>query len=355
MTIPDRHFDHAIARSVPRVDAWRQSATGAASDSGSYKEWMHFCVCLTDRTSTPGHLLVNLNVTDSGPQGARTRNPRLIALGYLGDWTGTLETFEDDAVSGGAGGLDLFLGRSGVSWRDGAYVLALDAGEIAADLRLRPVVPPTVPSQVSFGPRHSIAWVVLPRLEATGWVRIAGRTIRLERASAYHDHNWGSFRWGGDLAWEWGFVNPADPSCPFSVVFARVSDRGRHRTFSQSVLVWRSDSLVRTFQDREVRMTLEGAHPGPRPFTLPRVASLLLPGTSSGVPARVLVEGRGLGEEVTIDLATCSKARLGIPSDTDPFRLVVLNETCGHARVKGSTSAADFNFTGPAVMEFVRG
>ncbi len=354
MTVTGR-LDPAIARSVTRVDAWRQSAKSAASDSGSYKEWMHFCVCLADRTHPTGHLLVNLNVTDSLLAGARTRNPRLIALGYLGDWTGTLETFGDDAVSGGAGGLDLFLGRNGVSWRDGAYVLVLDAAEIAADLRLRPLVPPTVPSQVSFGGRHSIAWVVVPRLEATGWVRIGGRTLRLERASAYHDHNWGHFRWGGDLAWEWGFVNPADARCPFSVVFARVSDRGRHCTFSQSVLLWRRDSLIRTFQDREVRMTMEGAHPGPRPFTLPRVASLLLPGTSSGVPSRVLVEARGRDEQVTIDLVTSSKARIGIPSDTDPFRLVVLNETCGEARVKGSTRAADLDFAGPAVMEFVRG
>ncbi len=120
-------------------------------------------------------------------------------------------------------------------------------------------------------------------------------------------------------------------------------------------MLWRGETLVRTFQDREMGVRLEGSHLGPRPFTLPRIASLLVPGTSSGVPARVVVDAQGFGERLRIEFETRSKARVGIPSDVEPFRLVLLNETCGDARVTGSMRAGDFDFEGPAIMEFVRG
>ncbi len=115
----------SIERAVPRADAWRQAPTGAASADGSYKEWMHFCVCLPGDPA--GHLLVNLNVTESAAPGGIARRPRLIALGFLGEWTGVVESFENDQVAGRAGALDLDLGRNRLVWRDGAFELTLDA------------------------------------------------------------------------------------------------------------------------------------------------------------------------------------------------------------------------------------
>ena len=198
-------------------------------------------------------------------------------------------------------------------------------------------------------------WVVIPRLEASGWVEVGGRRLELARALTYHDHNWGHFRWGEDLSWEWGFVNPTDPACPWSVVFVRVSDGGRHRTLSQGALVWNQDVNVRTFQNREIDVRLEGTGAGPRPFTIPPIAGLLAPGASSGVPARLALRADGLDDELAIDYEIASGARIVVPSDVDDFGYVLLNETSGPARVRGTTRAGDFDFTGPAIVEFVRG
>jgi hypothetical protein len=317
---------------------------------------MHFCVRLPGEPT--GHLLVNVSVTErllpTGPE----RAARLVALAVAGGdaWTGTVRAFDAAETAGNAGGIDLRLGQNRLAWRDGAFQLSLRTDEVAADLRLTPQTLPTVASGVSLGAAHAIHWVVLPRLEATGWVRLAGGPeLRLARALAYHDHNWGRFRWGGDLAWEWGFVLPRDPSCPWTAVVARVSDGGRHRTLSQGALLWRGDALVRTFQDREIVVSMEGAHRGPRPLTLPRVASLLAPGASAGVPAQLTVDASGHGERLSLSFATRSKARVAIPSEVEPFRLVLLNETCGDAEVSGETAAGAFRFDGPAIMEFVRG
>ena len=340
-------------RVVPDVDAWRNSVSGKGSADATYKEWMHFCIRLPGERN--GHLLVNVNVTESLVRGVSIRAPKLIVLAELDEWTGNIESFSSESVWGPAGGLDVRLGGNRIRWQAGSFRLSLQSSTLSAELSLRPVVMPSVSSSVSFGPDHAMHWVVLPRLETSGWVRIAGRRLTLERELAYHDHNWGHFRWGGDLSWEWGFVHPDDPSCPFNVVLLRVSDGGRHRTLAQSVLLWEGERLLRTFQNREIRVALSGSHRARRPLTLPKIASVLLPGTSSGVPATLEIVAAGLTDRFGLRFDTSSKARVAIPSDLDPCRLVLLNEASGRARVSGTTRGRSFDFAGRAMMEFVRG
>lgn len=315
---------------------------------------MHFCVRLPGAPA--GYLLVNVNVTERRLPTGVERRPRLIVLAHDSEWTGGLQTFEVEDSWGPPGNVAFRLGPTRVQWRDGAFELTLRTTALCADLRLVPCMPPTVPTSVSFHPGSAIHWVVVPRLEATGWVtREGNRPQRLDRAPAYHDHNWGVFRWGEDLAWEWGFVNPSDPVCPWTVAFVRISDGSRHRTLSQGALLWHEDALVRTFQDREIRVRLDGTHGGSRPLTVPKIASLLLPGASAGVPARATVEANGRDDWLRVDFETAAKARIALPSDANPFKLVSLNEACGRARVSGRQGARRFDFEGTSLMEFVRG
>ena len=354
-----------IASAVAQLDAWRQPIAGAASADGAYKEWMHFCVRLPG--AQHGYLLVNLNVSESKAGGRALRTPRLLALARLDAWAGSVETFAEQETVCSPGRLDVKLGRNELRWRDGAFQLALYpgvgpggvGGDLAAAIELRPLVMPTVTSSVSLGPGGVIHWVVIPRLEASGWVQVGGRRVTLDRALAYHDHNWGTFRWGGDLSWEWGFVHPDDARVPWSVVFVRISDGGRHRILSTGALVWRGQQLARIFQNREVALTLNGIHRSAEPpLTIPKLARLLVPGSATGVPASVRVDAGdagGGGDALHIDFRTDSKARVALPSDVDPFKLVLLNESCGRATVSGSVQSDRFDFEGAAVMEFVRG
>jgi hypothetical protein len=344
-----RVVDDAVAR----LDGWRRPLTGPVTEAASYKEWMHFCVRLPG--DPPGHLLVNFNVTERRLATCRLRTPRMIAMCDTDRWRGEVQTFGDEAVAATPGRVDVRMGSSHLRWRDDAFEVRIDAADLAARLRIRPLVLPTVTSSVSFGPGHAMHWVVIPRLEASGFVDVGGRRLTLERALTYHDHNWGHFRWGEDLSWEWGFVNPDDPACPWSIVFVRVSDGGRHRTLSQGVLVWKDDVNVRTFQNREIDVSLEGSRAVERPVTIPPIAGLLVPGASSGVPARLALRAGGSGDGLALDYEVATGARIVVPSDVDDFGCVILNETAGPARVRGSTRAGDFDFTGPAIAEFVRG
>src|SRR4029078_10303778 len=127
--------------------------------------------------------------------------------------------------------------------------------------------------------------MVLPRLVACGEIRVRGKSFQLDRAAAYHDHNWGHFSWGRDFAWEWGYALPEDLRAPWTVVYVRLSDRGRVRTYKQAVFLWRRTSVARVFRDTEVDVTLAGLLRPASVFKLPRIMNVLSPGTAVDVPA----------------------------------------------------------------------
>jgi len=349
MSLRSSDVDHAVRR----LDAWRRSPLAEVSEQGSYKEWFHFCVRLPG--NPPGHLLVNFNVTERNLPSGNVRAARVITLAHLGEWCGHVDTIPDAEVRGTAGGLDLRFGKSSVRLESGVFALKVRSKQIEADLRLRPMMLPTGTTSVCLGEGHAMHWVAVARLSAEGTVSIGNTRLRCEGAPSYHDHNWGQFRWGSDLAWEWGFVHPNDVRNPWSVVFVRVSDGSRHRTLNQFALVWKADVYSRAFLNQELSIAGKGSYTGPRPLTLPGVMRLLVAGDASGVPGILAVRARGLGDELAIDYHTSSGARVAMPSDVHAFRNVLLNETEGAARVRGSVGGEEFEFDGNGIVELVRG
>lgn len=341
-------------RRLPLADRWRASVAGPASATATYKEWMHFCVRLPGRPAS--QLLVNMSLADSAGTRGPIRRPRLVVMAKADGWSGSVEHFDPAEVEGAAGAMDVRLGASSLVWRDGSYTLTLRTPSVAAELRMRVLTPAGVPTCVSFAPGHAMYWVVTPRLAATGWVRLGDEQLSLEDEPAYHDHNWGDFRWDGDLQWRWGFIHPREPDNPWSLVFAHVAGGWPRRLLTQSALVWRGDRLVRMFHGREVTFGHSGDLDVQRPLTLPGIAGLLLGEGRSAVPSRIDVQGRGMGEELDIAISPTSLARLAVPSETDDFRLAILNETTVLAEVRGEIKGEGrFAFPAAGVVEFVGG
>src|SRR5262249_51794677 len=131
-------------------------------------------------------------------------------------------------------------------------------------------------------------WVIVPRLEAHGWVEIDGRVHRLAAAPAYHDHNFGHFLWGHAFSWIWGFCLPNDASVPWSAAFVRLSNRMRTCALAQGLFLWRGGRMARVFREDDLDVALDLAHlRPPRVFKIPRVMGLLSPDAWPDVPRTV--------------------------------------------------------------------
>jgi hypothetical protein len=197
-----------------------------------------------------------------------------------------------------------------------------------------------------------LQWLLVPRLLASGVVTVEGRALRLDAVPAYHDHNWGTFRWGQDFAWEWGFGLARRAEDPWSCVFVRLTDRARLRARVQALMVWKGGLQHRLLRDRALTVTREGhLCPGPVP-RFPRVAGLLTAGGATDVPARLTVAGAEGRDRVTVCFEPASVACVVVPDETD-LTLTRIHEVNGPLSLRGELKGEAVHFDGRGFFEFL--
>lgn len=312
-----------LDRAIRKTDWFRRPPSRIGGAAG-YKEWVHFCIYAGDLD-----LLVNFSEVDDPRGGARPAIARQTLLARTDRWIGGVEQMPGALVRSGAIHAD-FGERSSLRYEDGAYRLRALGRRVSieADLTLQPISAPAPIHNVTVGDGPPIHWVVLPRLAATGSVVVAGRRFELDRAPAYHDHNWGYFGWGRDFAWEWGFGLPQESSNPFSLVFARLSNRALTRTRMQTLFVWHERQVAAAFRDDQIRIEHHGLFRPDRLLRLPTVMALVARSRATDVPARMTIEARSSRGSVVAEFTPCDVAQVIIPNDHD-LGTTIIHEVAG--------------------------
>lgn len=340
-----------MTASLAASDFMRTPTIGAANPHG-FKEWHHFVIHAEDC-----RLLINFSLdTEVAPDGRIRAVPRIIVIGHDDEWHGTTERFDeaDLVISADLG--DLSIGDSALHIGRNGYELRIDLPQqgIKGELWFVSVSRPFVVNNQPVGSGR-MSWLFVPRLHATGWLRIGDREHRFDNDIAYHDHNWGRFWWGDDFGWEWATVLPNDPDVPWSLVFLRMTDRRRLRYLSQALYVWHHDEPAAIFRHASVAVHTSGALGRPADCTLPPPMRLLLDGEVPGVPESVDVTANRAGDTVRVEFRPQSYARLAQPSETSPTDVTVLCESTGTAEITGVVNGTDIDFVGTGVFEFLHG
>lgn len=318
-----------------------------ASPADDHKEWQHFLV------HAPGvELLVNFSAAAPTVAGGRPV-ARVIALAHTQDgWLGAVEQVDAEAP---AGGLRARFGACSLDVDRDTYHLRFAVGELRGDLELRAAAIPALSHNIALTASRRLSWLMLPRLVARGGLELAGRRLTFAAAPAYHDHNWGQFRWGDDFAWEWGSGLPRDPACPWSLIFVRMSDRARHRARTQGLMLWRGGEHCRFFRDDELRVHASGTARIARVHKLPAIMALLAPGAHTDVPEQLTITATGGGDHLTLELRPDALTQVLIPDELRPRGVVVLNEALGDIQVAGQIRGERVEMEGSGVFEFLRG
>jgi hypothetical protein len=336
---------------LPSHDFLRTPLLATARPEG-FKEWHHFLVQTRGR-----RILINFSLmSETLGAGPPRLVPRIIVVVHDGRWTGAVERFADADVSADLCTLSVGGSRMHIDPDGFRVVLDLPDRHIHGKLLFTPGRRPSL-GRVNNQPVGAgrISWLFVPRLTATGRLRIDGVEHRLDGDAAYHDHNWGRFRWGDDFGWEWGSILPADPADPWSVVFTRKTDRRRLRCLSQALYVWHHDELAAMFRDSAVRMESSGLLGRPPDCTLPAPMRLVLGSEASDVPAALTITASSAVGTLEVVFRPDSHARLAQPSELHPARSVVLSEISGTARVRGSIGDRGFDAPGTGVVEVLHG
>ena len=341
-----------LHREIDRADYVRRSPAWWGGPRG-HKEWLHFVILGSDF-----ELLVNVSFCDDlrAAVGEPAEVARLTVLvrGANG-WDGDVETFAPDDVRVSHGGIDIQFGDNRLLYRGGLYHLrmALRARSLAADVVIQPGTSPARAPNIPMLDGPPLHWLIVPRCFASGVVRLGGESIQLERALTYHDHNWGRFRWGQDFSWRWSFAMPNQPSVPWTVAFASLTNRMRTHVCSQGLLIWRGAQRCRVFrhEDMEFESSLEFASLR-EVFKLPRVMALLAPSDASELPREVVLRACGDGDWLEYRFAPESVGQVVIPNDTD-LGVSVLNEVAGRSSLRGSIGGESFDFETRSIFELL--
>jgi hypothetical protein len=223
-------------------------------EASLYKDWLH--LDLFDwQTGLVGLVNVALHGAPYDPRSCAV-GTALMHLPGRG-WLGNVETTRFDGAA---------ISEEGVGLRGVALAIDPRSGRVMASARLDDDGLRLDVSALLGGPTYSfpkrlplgsgwISWFAAPHLRPNGKVELDGERIELSGAVAYHDHNWGRWRWGDDLGWEWGCF--ADRLGRSVVVFTRVSDRD-HRRHGRPLLLVHAGGHRHTFVGRCVTVEYVG-------------------------------------------------------------------------------------------------
>ena len=343
------HSSLALAKMLSQNGYFRRSSSSYAANA-SHKEWLHFAV------HGPGlDLLANFSIVDDTRRGARGAEiPRIVCLVREQRWDGDIDQYPPDDIDLSGGHLDVRFGQSSVSLEGGELCLKVKMRRrpIEMDLRLVPMAMPTPAFNLFVEDCPPINWLVVPRLVASGTVRIDGRTHVLKDASAYHDHNWGHFRWGKNFAWEWGYGAPESADNPWTMVFVRLSDRGHVSDLMQALFLWKGPRQERLFRAGELEVWHDGLLRPRSLFKLPRVMGVVSPGTACDIPQRLNMRATGQGDRVEFEFRCHEAAQVIIPNDED-LGVTIINEVSGQLELDGVVRGERVSMSCPSIFEFL--
>jgi hypothetical protein len=347
MTIPTWVDDPEVVVRAAAASDWLRRGPVGAHAPARHKEWLHFCVF------APGlDLLVNFSVVDEA-DAPPVEVGRLTLLVRTGDrWEGEVLTYPADQLDARRGEVGLRLGPHAVWLEDGAYRMTVRSARLQLDLRLTPLALPSIVNNVATGDGPPIHWLVLPRNLASGRLRWDGVEHTLRQTPAYHDHNWGHFRWGADFAWEWGYALPQDPEDPWSLVFVRLSDRAHSRTRMQGLFVWDGTREARVLRGPQLTVTHTGLLRPSQVTKVPPVMGLLFPELSTGVPASLHVHAEDRGDVIELEFTPSAVAQVIVPADHH-LGATIIQELSGEVRVTGRVRGRELRFVSPSVFELL--
>lgn len=340
--------DAELLRRATETGDYLRRAPARVGGPPGHKEWLHFCAFGPDVD-----VLLNFSSVDDVHHAGHLEHHRVTALVRTDHWRGDVKQAEGP-VRVRRGQVGARFGSDVAAWDGEAYHLhaTIPKCDLVVDLRLVPMTLPSIVHNVSVGDGPPIHWLVMPRLLATGTVVVDGRRHVLHDVPAYHDHNWGNFRWGRNFAWEWGYILPDDAEVPWSLVFVRLSDRAHARTRMQGLFAWHGSREDRVFRGRQLDIRGEGVFRTDHLTKVPAVMGLLSPGTDTGVPGRMRLLARDGEDHVDVAFQPEEAAQVIIPNDDDDG-VTIIHEVAGEVTVEGRIRGRSMSWRSRSIFEFL--
>ncbi|WP_372571642.1 hypothetical protein [Ruegeria jejuensis] len=331
---------------MTRFDTLRPPAIGDPT-AAAYKDWFHLNIFLPESGRV---VLINLSL-HGAPWDNRARVVGVaLASAADGDWIGGVEVaaFADSTIDTQA----IFLSTLSIAvTRDGAALharVARPGDGFEADIVARPLLPAAALDLTAAFGSGWIGWSAIPVLSISGTLTLDGEVIALENARGYHDHNWGRWFWGEDVAWEWGAWVLGDD---ITIVAARGTDKAHFNRQPPHVFLVHG-SRVYGFTPNQIALSYQ-AGPTRTMRRLPGSLAAIYPDRRSpDLPQTVTLRADSPLARFELEFETGTAAQLLL---SDPMRpgAGFINELAGRCKLTATLDQGLLRAEGVGVFEYV--
>lgn len=223
--------------------------------------------------------------------------------------------------------------------------------EFTAEARGDPFL---IDEQAKFGQGY-IGWGFIPGMAVKGFYSVCGTNFKIGGSwYCYHDRNFGRFRWGEDIGWEWIVASfEGSNNSSYQVVFDQRTNKDHSEKGFQYIFIFRDNRLKKVFVGNTLRVKWKRKKPCGIPLRLPgNMASAFADKISAEIES-VELTARDDKDFINITFHTAKAFQLIVP-DYEKRQFTVMEEISGKAFLNGMLSGSNIKAKGHFYAEFVR-
>jgi hypothetical protein len=164
-----------------------------------------------------------------------------------------------------------------------------------------------------------IGWGLVPGLQVMGELSVGEQNFSIDRDwFVYHDHNFGRFRWGEDIAWEW-FV--AFATCDDGRQITLVLDQRTNKDHSVKdlpyIFLYLDNQLHKVFLGSTLAIHWDWSSSPVMPVRMPGIMASLFADRTLKVPSSLQVEAADERDRLLVNVNFETTMELVVPDNQD--------------------------------------
>lgn len=162
-----------------------------------------------------------------------------------------------------------------------------------------------------------IGWGLVPGLQVNGEFSICNHSFNIdENWFCYHDRNFGRFRWGEDIGWEWFVAFLTDEQGKnFTLVLDKRTNKDHSLSGLAYIFVYEENELIKTFVGQTLEINWQWTNSPVTPLRLPGIMASLFAERSLKMPESLEITATDSQDNITLDIQFDAAAELIVPDN----------------------------------------
>ena len=198
-----------------------------------------------------------------------------------------------------------------------------------------------------------IGWGLVPGLQVLGELSVCRQKFAIAPSwFCYHDRNFGRFRWGEDIGWEWFVaVLVGEDGRKFTLVLDKRTNKNHSSSGLPYIFIYEETQLRKIFLGPTLQIDWDWTA-AQRPLRLPGVMASLFVDKAIKVPQALQIQARDEQDSLMLNVKFEAMTELVVP-DNQARQYSFIEEVTGQAEVELSLGGKVIHAKGLIYAEYV--